>query len=94
MILNQPALSSVPIGEDTPTPHFARLPTIDPYQVVKFVKRKYPVPGKDTNSSDDVELDELLEVQHNTSFTDTTKPFWRLIILFTSSTDSRYHSGA
>lgn len=77
-------LSAIPVDEDTPNPYFARLESIDLKQTVSFVRRnKYHPDSYTEEIRVDPELDELLELQHNTNFKSSygTAPFWRLIIL-------------
>ncbi|RDI81606.1 hypothetical protein Vi05172_g8496 [Venturia inaequalis] len=71
-------LSAIPIDEDTPSPYFARLPTIDLSRAVSFVTR---VDASETGG--DGELDALLEREHNTNFKADygSLPFWRLVIV-------------
>ncbi|KAE9963537.1 hypothetical protein EG328_011318, partial [Venturia inaequalis] len=71
-------LSAIPIDEDTPSPYFARLPTINLSRAVSFVTRvDASEPGGDG------ELDSLLEREHNTNFNADygSLPFWRLVIV-------------
>src|SRR5690242_9308150 len=72
-------LSAIPVNEDSPNPHWARLPSIDLSRCVSFIDRKQ---SRDELGQDD-ELDKILETAHNTSFkADLGElPFWRLIIV-------------
>ncbi|KAE8445459.1 hypothetical protein EG329_013349 [Mollisiaceae sp. DMI_Dod_QoI] len=73
-----PVLSAIPMDEDSSSPYFARLPFIDLEDVVVFLTRQKPFTGGER----DIELDEILEVQHNKSFKENfgKLPFWRLIV--------------
>ncbi|KIX08036.1 uncharacterized protein Z518_02691 [Rhinocladiella mackenziei CBS 650.93] len=73
-----PILSAIPVGENTQSPQFARLPEIDLEKCVLFQERQPSTPAPDRDR--DVELDELLTIQHNTPF-EPPDPFWRLCIL-------------
>ncbi|KAF2852398.1 hypothetical protein T440DRAFT_447105 [Plenodomus tracheiphilus IPT5] len=72
-------LSAIPINEDSPDPYFARLPSIDLERCVRFITRNQPT----KQSEEDLELDRLLQDQHNANFKSNygSLPFWRLIIL-------------
>jgi hypothetical protein len=85
VIRRHPILSAIPVDEDSTTPYFARLPTINLDNTVTFIARKKPFPKSDR----DQELDNLLEVQHNTSFKANygCLPFWRLIVLTNSESE-------
>ncbi|KAL4755962.1 putative alcochol-O-acetyl transferase crmB [Aspergillus foveolatus] len=78
-------LCAIPVNEDTPVPHFAALKTLDLKRSVKFLRRSKPGQSserRESEGSEDNELDSILEEQHNTGFnSDGTLPFWRLIIL-------------
>ncbi|EED13569.1 conserved hypothetical protein [Talaromyces stipitatus ATCC 10500] len=77
-------LGVIPVGEDMPNPHFARLPQFDLQNVVTFVEREK---SWDPDTEIDPELDEILEREHNQSFKQRygELPFWRLVILHTRS---------
>ncbi|KAL3473500.1 alcohol acetyltransferase [Aspergillus californicus] len=85
LIDRHPALSAIPLGEDTEEPYFVRLPEIDLAQPVSFQKRVQRFPYPDEN---DAELESFLQTQHKTGFT-APEPFWRLIIL-TDDADDRH----
>lgn len=73
-------LSAIPLAEDSQTPYFARLPTIDLRTCVRFVERKnFPL----APDSDDEELDALVSEEHNKDFKSQVgeRPFWSLIVL-------------
>lgn len=78
MISQHPILSAVPVEEGTQNPYFIRLPDIDITRVTTFAERKYRYDGE----VQDVELDELVQDQHNQPFQHHKPeiPFWRLII--------------
>ena len=80
MINRHPILSAIPIDEDSAHPYFARLPSINLEEAVTFLIRRDPLQGK---NEADIELDALLQNQHNLSFKARygEMPFWRLIIL-------------
>ena len=79
VIQRHPILSAIPVDEDSASPYFARLPEINLEDAVMFLTRQTLYDGY----SQDVELDSVLEKQHNTDFKTNygTVPFWRLIIL-------------
>lgn len=72
-------LSAIPVNEDSPNPHWARLPSIDLSRCVSFIDRKQ---SRD-ELEQDPELDNILENAHNTNFqADLGElPFWRVIIV-------------
>jgi hypothetical protein len=80
LIHKNPILSAIPVNEDSNHPYFARLPEINLEDTVLFVARQLPV---DENEVRDIELDSILEAQHNRGFKENygKLPFWRLIIL-------------
>jgi hypothetical protein len=79
VINRHPILSAIPIDEDSAHPYFARLPSINLGEAVTFIIRRNPLQGNEA----DVELDALLQNQHNLPFKARygEMPFWRLIIL-------------
>ena len=80
-------LSAIPAADDTQEPYFVRLPHINLDEVVSFTQR--------TTSQDlqgdapDVDLQALLETQHNTPFT-APNAYWRLCILLDPTKDRRF----
>lgn len=78
VIERHPILSAIVVDEDSSEPHFARLDEINLEEAVTFVIRQLP----QTGNSRDVELDSILEIQHNKSFKENHEalPFWRLVI--------------
>ncbi|KAI4674816.1 uncharacterized protein J4E84_010422 [Alternaria hordeiaustralica] len=72
-------LSAIPINEATPEAYFARLEVIDLEKCVVWKTRV----GDATRGEEDLELDGILEGQHNVGFTSDygDVPFWRLVIL-------------
>ncbi|KAF9884474.1 hypothetical protein FE257_001735 [Aspergillus nanangensis] len=76
LIGQHPALSALPLGEDTNEPYWVRLPEVDLSQAVHFQKRTQPIPETDK----DTELEKLLQDQHNTPFM-APHPYWRLCVL-------------
>jgi hypothetical protein len=88
VILRHPILSAIPIDEDTTAPFFARLPEINLENVVTFMTRKEPFSG----TARDIELDSILETQHNITFKSGygTLPFWRVIILISADAEKEF----
>jgi Alcohol acetyltransferase len=78
VIERHPILSAIVVDEDSNEPHFARLTEINLEGAVTFMIRQL----QETGNSRDVELDSILEIQHNKSFKENhdSLPFWRLII--------------
>jgi Alcohol acetyltransferase len=74
-------LFAVPVHEETPESYFGSLPSIDLSRCISFLKRSQYWDGN--SEGEDVELDTILEDQHNMDFKSGhgTLPFWRLIIL-------------
>lgn len=89
LITQHPSLAVNPVDEGSRNPYFARLPEIDLDKCVSFQQRShtYVASGDLEQTSRDVELDDLLQIQHNTPFSPGL-PFWRLCIL-TDPTDDR-----
>jgi hypothetical protein len=85
VIQRHPALSAIVLDEDSNEPYFARLPEINLEDAVTFVTRQEPVAA----NSRDVELDNILETQHNTPFKEGhgTLPYWRLLIVTSPETE-------
>lgn len=85
VVQQHPVLSTVFINESPSKIFYGRLPEIDLSKIVTFVQRQKPYTG----AGADLELDGLLEKQHDTGFEEMngTAPFWRLMIL-TDSTAS------
>ncbi|KAB8075631.1 alcohol acetyltransferase [Aspergillus leporis] len=84
LIGQHPILTAIPIGEDTKEPYFARLPNVDLSKSVSFQKREHRFSNTEEK---DVELETLLNTQHNISF-EPLLPFWRLCVL-TDDADER-----
>ncbi|PGG99884.1 hypothetical protein GX51_06095 [Blastomyces parvus] len=82
LIGQHPILSAIPVGEDTNEPHFVRLPSIDLDTCVSFEKRRHGnvVSSHSSNPDPDMDLEKLLNIQHNVPFSPPC-PFWRLCIL-------------
>lgn len=80
LIERHPILSTIVVNENSIAPYFARLQTVNLEYAVTFINRKEALRPHSLN---DVELDGLLEEQHNVSFMDNygTVPLWRLIVL-------------
>jgi len=74
-------LSCIVVAEDSVSPYFARLPKIDLEEVVTFIPRREKISA---DGSNDVQLDELLQEQHNLPFKEKygKLPFWRLLVTF------------
>ena len=77
LIDEHPALSAIPLGEDSLDPYFVRLPEVELDRCVSFRERKAVAAG---DGERDTELDGLLNEQHNMSFA-APLPYWRLCIL-------------
>jgi hypothetical protein len=88
VILGHPILSAIPVDEDTTAPFFARLPEINLENVVTFMTRKESFSG----AARDIELDSILETQHNISFKSGhgTLSFWRVIILRSAEAEKEF----
>ena len=88
VIERHPALSSIVMDEDSNEPYFGRLPEINLETSVTFVTRQIPV----TENGRDVELDTILEIQHNTSFKANhgVLPYWRLIIVTPANQENEF----
>jgi hypothetical protein len=84
-------LSAILLNEDQshPNVYFARLPEIDLRTCVEIRERKTPFAE---DGETDEELDELLSEQHSRDFKGElgSKPFWRLIVLTSSSDATRF----
>lgn len=86
LIQKHPILSAIPVGEDTNETYFARLPEVDLDQPVSFQKRSSAFPGENEK---DIELEELLNIQHNTLFP-APRPHWRLSVLLDAENKRRF----
>jgi hypothetical protein len=88
LIHKHPILSAIPVDEDTSHPYFARLTSINLLDALTFMSRQMPLQENER----DVELDEILEVQHNTPFKRNygSVPFWRVIILTNPFTETEF----
>ncbi|OOQ85164.1 hypothetical protein PEBR_27104 [Penicillium brasilianum] len=83
LIAEHPALSAIPAADETQRPYFVRLPQINLDQVVSFELRKdgfFPTESTDKEPTPDLDLQALLERQHNIPFT-APNTYWRLCIL-------------
>ncbi|OAX80134.1 hypothetical protein ACJ72_05541 [Emergomyces africanus] len=84
LIGQHPTLSAIPVGEETDEPYFVRLPSIDLDNCVFFEERRQrernPLSNEPPNSDPDLDLEELLHIQHNIPFSPPS-PFWRLCVL-------------
>jgi hypothetical protein len=92
LIAEHPALSAIPAADDTQQPYFVRLPQIDLDQVVSFEERKngsFSTDSADIESTPDLDLQALLEKQHNTPFT-APNAYWRLCILTAHDNERRF----
>lgn len=90
LIAEHPALSAIPAADDTQEPYFVRLPQIDLDQTVSFEQRKTSsslTESADGEPSADLELQALLEREHNTPFK-APNTYWRLCVL-TDRIDAR-----
>jgi hypothetical protein len=86
-IAEHPCLSVVPAGEETNDPYYTRLPIINLGHAVSFIQRRTSY-----NGNEDLELDEILQGQHNAPFlhSDIDLPYWRLLILTHPGDDSDF----
>lgn len=94
-IAEHPVLSAIPAADDTQQPYFVRLPQIDLDKAVSFEHRENGsslTTSVDGDPTPDLDLQALLERQHNIPFT-APNPYWRLCIL-TSSDDERQFTAA
>ncbi|KAJ5887508.1 hypothetical protein N7495_007549 [Penicillium taxi] len=90
LIGQHPVLSAIPAAEETQQPYFVRLPQINLDQAVSFEPRKnIPTESADGEPSPDLDLEALLEVQHNTPFAELS-PNWRLCILTNPVNDREF----
>ncbi|KAH8701625.1 alcohol acetyltransferase [Talaromyces proteolyticus] len=83
MLIQHHPVLSVNIVNDRPnSPCFIRLPVIDVEQcVVFYARRKRASDG----FSEDLDVEELLQTQHNTFFEHNNAPLWKLCILIDPS---------
>ncbi|KAI9731142.1 MAG: hypothetical protein M1834_005335 [Cirrosporium novae-zelandiae] len=93
LVAQHPSLSTIPIDDGVPErdAYFVRLPEIDFNTAVTFIESKNIRTGDENGS--DVELDKLLEAQHNQSFEGQQipgLPVWRLIILTNPASQSSF----
>ncbi|KFY44938.1 hypothetical protein V495_03189 [Pseudogymnoascus sp. VKM F-4514 (FW-929)] len=79
VLAQHPVLSTVFVSESSSNVFYSRLPAVDLTHHVNFIRRQQPYDGVGR----DIELDELLEKQHNTKFEQVNgaTPCWRLMIL-------------
>ncbi|KAJ5368034.1 uncharacterized protein N7496_007794 [Penicillium cataractarum] len=92
LIAEHPALSAIPAADDTQQPYFVRLPQMDLDQVVSFEQRKngsLSTESADGEPTPDLDLQNLLENQHNTPFT-APNAYWRLCILTDPNDEQRF----
>lgn len=83
LIAEHPVLSAIPAADETQQPYFVRLPHINLDEVVTFQQRQHGSADAVTPDGDpvpDVDLQNLLQTQHNTPFS-APNPYWRLCIL-------------
>ncbi|CAG8972686.1 hypothetical protein HYALB_00010849 [Hymenoscyphus albidus] len=73
-------LSTIVVDRASDAPYFARLPVVNLEKVVKFLERKILL---NEDAAVGEELDDLLEIENNTSFKSQygLLPLWRLVIL-------------
>ncbi|KAE9375706.1 hypothetical protein N431DRAFT_556083 [Stipitochalara longipes BDJ] len=88
VIERHPALSSIVMDEGSNEPYFARLPEINLEDSVTFVTRQLPVTG----NGRDIELDNILAIQHNTPFKKNhgILPYWRVIIVTPAKLENEF----
>ncbi|KAF7715351.1 Uncharacterized protein PECH_001415 [Penicillium ucsense] len=97
LIAEHAALSAIPAADETQQPYFVRLPQIDLDRVVEFQERKlsHASNAEVDEAGDllpDLELQTLLERQHNTPFS-APDAYWRLCVL-TDSTNTHMFTAA
>jgi len=81
-----PILFAVTVNEDTSAPYFVRLEKISLDDAVNFRARTVSSTESKNETGRDVELEALLEDQHNTPFaTNDSSPLWRVIVLLNPS---------
>lgn len=90
LIERHPILSAIPVNEDSAIPYFARLPEINLEDAVTLITRQFPTPM--IESKRDIELDSILDDQHNINFKGHygRLPFWRVIILTESGVVDKF----
>ncbi|KEF53418.1 uncharacterized protein A1O9_10393 [Exophiala aquamarina CBS 119918] len=88
VILQHPALSAIPVDEDTPSPYFARLHHIDLAKATTFLTS----PKVFNEELGPGELNRLLEEQHNANFLPFRPdiPVWRLVIVHEPENGSKF----
>lgn len=83
LIAEYPILSAIPIRKNKRSGYFVQLPEIDLLKTVSFLTRK--ATRRTYGHRRDEELDNILEAQHNLSFTPSSvsdiSTFWRLLII-------------
>ncbi|KAJ5698998.1 hypothetical protein N7462_001003 [Penicillium macrosclerotiorum] len=92
LIAEHPVLSAIPAADDTQQPYFVRLPQINLDEVVSFQTRKstfYRAEDETTEPTEDLELQALLEAQHNRPFT-APNAYWRLCVLLDPENDRKF----
>lgn len=90
VIALHPALSAIPVEEDSREAYFVGLKEINLLEVVTFQIRQQKL--ADQTGEVDRELDEVLEGQHNRDFKEPHGglPFWRLVILHHPETSGKF----
>lgn len=92
LIAEHPVLSAIPVADETQQPYFVRLPQIDLDQAVSFGARKngsLSTASADKDPTPDLDLQALLENQHNTPFT-APNAYWRLCILTDADNERQF----
>lgn len=92
LIAEHPVLSAIPAADETQQPYFVRLPHINLDEVVSFQQRRHgpaDTVTPDGNPVPDLDLQDLLQTQHNTPFS-APHPYWRLCILLDSEKQQHF----
>lgn len=91
LIAGHPVLSAIPAADDTQQPYFVRLPQINLDEVVSFQQRQANSTDVDSDGEPlpDLDLQAVLQTQHNTSFL-APKPYWRLVVLLDDSNQRQF----
>lgn len=92
LIAEHPVLSAIPVADKTQQPYFVRLPHINLNEVVTFQQRQHGSADAVTPDGDpvpDLDLQNLLQTQHNTRFS-APNPYWRLCILLDSEKKQQF----
>lgn len=92
LIAEHPVLSAIPAADETQRPYFVRLPHINLDEVITFQQRQHVSADgvtADGNPVPDLDLQALLQTQHNEPFS-APNPYWRLCILIDWETQKQF----